>query len=184
VPTSLPFTIAGNAKLNLVLPAFWNTRFIAADGWSLTATFSNMLSTVAVPLVWLNDRWVLPITADTFSPLIETSRIATRYGLDASNPSESTYTERGRIDLLPDIASLKFMDARTNSEKILDALNATLLSKATDDQLGYTIDGLEIKRYDLDKLMPLIQLYEAKVYREKCLREGRSTIKRIGTTLR
>jgi hypothetical protein len=181
---SLPFTITSNTKINLVLPAFWSTRFSSDNNWALKVVFSNQLSVVSVDVSWLNQRWVLPLLPETLLTLVSNDKIATRYSIEASRANESTYLERGRVDLLPDVASMKRMDARTNNEKILDALNATLLKKATDDQLSYLIDGLEIKRYDVDKLAPLVQLYEAKVYREKCLREGRSTIKRIGTTLR
>jgi hypothetical protein len=58
----------------------------------------------------------------------------------------------GWLDILPDLAAAKGRDHRGPARVMLDAVNATLLGRASSDQLAMTINGRSISRIPLPEL--------------------------------
>lgn len=66
--------------------------------------------------------------------------------------TETIKNENGWFDVLPDIGATGTHDHRSDARKMLDAINATLIGKATDDQLAMAINGRSISRIPLPEL--------------------------------
>jgi len=67
-------------------------------------------------------------------------------------------------------------DGRNNARKALDAIDAVLGGKATQDQQSYTIKGRSLTRYTVADLLKLRTSFVVKVNREK----GKSGFRKIG----
>lgn len=73
-------------------------------------------------------------------------------------------------------------DPRSHAKKTLDALEATILKKASKDQLEATIDGIAIKRLDPEQLRSWRKEYKAEYQKELIAekkKNGKATGKRI-----
>lgn len=58
-------------------------------------------------------------------------------------------------------------DIRTVNQKILDAIDAMVLGKATKDQKSYTIKNRTLERYSIEELMPLRSYYATLAEKDK-----------------
>lgn len=67
--------------------------------------------------------------------------------------TETIPKEEGWLTVEPDIAATGTRDHRSDARKMLDAINATLLGRATDDQLAMAINGRSIQRTPLPELV-------------------------------
>jgi|SRR5882672_121582 len=61
--------------------------------------------------------------------------------------SETVAGEEGWVDVKPDPAAAGSTDWRSDARKMLDALNATMIGKASSDQLAMTIQGRSLSRF-------------------------------------
>jgi hypothetical protein len=91
------------------------------------------------------------------------------YVARVSNAAGDVHTvDVGSLTIEPDIASTDtFYDTRSIVKKTLDAVEAVLLKRATDDQLKYTIQGRSLERTPLADLMRLRDIYKAEFDREQ-----------------
>lgn len=69
---------------------------------------------------------------------------------------ERHIVDQGTIEVEPDPTA----DQRPHVKKVLDAIEALLEGKATRDQQEYEVDGVKIKRMDIDQLLRARQLYK------------------------
>lgn len=83
--------------------------------------------------------------------------------------------ESGWIEVLRDPASAGNSDPRSENRKLLDAVNAALLRRATDDQLAMTLNGRSISRTPLPELERWQQRLEAQVLKEEQPERARSS---------
>lgn len=81
-----------------------------------------------------------------------------------SNDERYTH-ETGRVNILADTAEASG-DYRSQSKKIFDAIEASMLGIATSAQLETTINGRSIKRMDAEQLIKLHGYFKAKVKEE------------------
>lgn len=72
----------------------------------------------------------------------------------------------GQILAKPNLALLEEYDGRSHAQKILEALEDTLLGKASRDQMGYSIAGRSISRLAPAELLKWRDLYKAEYARE------------------
>jgi hypothetical protein len=86
----------------------------------------------------------------------------------------SKTVEQGLLDVIADPALSGKADRRSYARRLLEALQATLLGRATDGQLAMSVDGRSISRIPADQLQELIEKYEAKVSTEDAIAAGRS----------
>ena len=81
--------------------------------------------------------------------------------------AEKYTLRRGQIDIRSDFAAAGAgLDARTHVKKVLDALEATILGKASKDQLSYTINSRSISRMSADEVTTWHSHYTA-LYRDE-----------------
>jgi len=67
----------------------------------------------------------------------------------------------GRLEVKPNFVNdLKGRDSRSHVRKVLDSLEATLLGKATKDQMAYTINGYSLNRMEPAELIKWKNHYE------------------------
>lgn len=83
--------------------------------------------------------------------------------------------ERGSLSITPDIAAAgDQFDGRTHARKVLDAIDAVIEKRATQDQLRYVINNRELWRTPLPELMKFRALYAGMVKREEARAKGKS----------
>jgi len=77
----------------------------------------------------------------------------------------------GRIEVKPDFVAVQNgYDARSHVRKVLDALEATILGKASKDQMSYTIAGRSLARMSPGELLKWKNHYET-LYRQEVAAE-------------
>ena len=87
--------------------------------------------------------------------------------------------DRGQITVQPDFLALQpGADLRSPNEIALDAINAVLAKRATQDQQRYTINNRELWRTPIKDLLALRQFYALQVGRERRRRNGCGTFGR------
>lgn len=81
----------------------------------------------------------------------------------------------GQLRVRPDMASIGAgHDPRSDNEKALDAVNAVLLNKASQDQMRYRINNRELWRTPVGDLLKLKSVYTTAVRRERKRARGDS----------
>lgn len=89
------------------------------------------------------------------------------YVLYVANPTEQYTIETGRVDVVARADLSRNTDVRTHARKVLDAVEATLEGRATNDQLSYTINGRSLQRTPLTELLQLREHYRDEVRKEE-----------------
>lgn len=79
----------------------------------------------------------------------------------ATNGSQRVTTGTGEITIKPNFASVSTIDNRTQTKRILDAINAVIEKRASTDQESYQIAGRALKRTPLPDLIKLRDRYQA-----------------------
>lgn len=90
--------------------------------------------------------------------------------------------DRGRVQIRPDSGAASNIDLRSHARKVLDAIEAVLEKRATRDQMGYTINGRELRRTPIADLLELRSRYRAEVRAEEQadrLAQGQSDRRRL-----
>lgn len=72
----------------------------------------------------------------------------------------------GRIEILPNFALAGSLDYRSHARRVLEAIEAVLESKATGDQLEYTIGSRSLKKMTHEELIRVRGRYKAEVEQE------------------
>lgn len=91
---------------------------------------------------------------------------ATIVVLDSSNAR--ILIETARVEVLADPTAIAAgSDIRTDAEKMVAAITATLKNKATADQQSLTINGRQITRYSISELTDLLRYYKSEVSKQK-----------------
>lgn len=95
------------------------------------------------------------------------------FSMRATKGADVIEVAKGQMDVLPDLASVTgAYDGRTENERALDAINAVLAKRATQDQQKYTINNRELWRTPITDLLKLQAFYKAAVRREKNAAKG------------
>lgn len=87
--------------------------------------------------------------------------------LKASDGSKTNTIATGQIELKPNIDSYERADVRSFAQKMLDAIEAALLGRATQEQQDYTIAGRSIRLLSHTELEEARTTWLQKVNREK-----------------
>ncbi len=166
IPTTEPesFVVGDTVKFNITdsnFPASAGVLayfFVNADG-SFTETTSTADGDTHQIVISATDSDL--VTAGTFS-------FQGRYTETAT--SEETTIREGTTEAKPGFTDTAF-DNRSTIKKTLDALNATILGKASGDQASMSIAGRSIARYSPAELLEWQAKYE-KWYRDELIDEG------------
>ncbi|WP_067096159.1 hypothetical protein [Marinomonas atlantica] len=83
----------------------------------------------------------------------------------------------GFIAINPDVAALAVLDDRSNNERMLEAVQATLERRASSDQLKLAFNGRSLEKTPLSELMQLEQMYQRRVMIERRKKAKQSLFK-------
>lgn len=145
--------------MSVTIPA----KLIAGDTWAFTFSHGDY----AAP-TWDASIYFENATA-TFNSTASDDGIDHAFSIDAATTAgkepgrykwsirvsdgTSVYTvETGWAEVIADPAAAGTHDPRSDARKLLDALNATLLGRATSDQLAMSINGRSLSRTPLPEL--------------------------------
>lgn len=92
-------------------------------------------------------------------------------GLDVHQPCAD------RVSVQPDLVQLETYDPRSDAEKSLDAIRATLSNRATTDQLKLSFGGRSLEKTPISDLLKLERRFVVMVSKEKRKKAGRSLFK-------
>jgi hypothetical protein len=139
------------------------SELIAGDTWAWLRDYADYLSSTWTATFYAQNG------NNSFSIVATASGTSHSFGMTAANSADkvagtyrwfvrvtngtSEYTvEDGWLDVKPNPAATGLRDHRSSSRQTLDAVNATLLNRATSDQLAMTINGRSISRIPLPEL--------------------------------
>lgn len=145
------------------------------DGWSLVYCFRNFEDRFEVTAEILEDHYVIRLSSE------ETNNYkpSTYWWQSRVIKDEVQYVvENGELVIKPNLALLDTYDGRSHVKKVLDALEATILGKASRDQLSYSISGRSLSRLSPSELLKWRDIYKAEYARnlqEEQLSKGLSS---------
>lgn len=159
-PTAMPDSINAGDSFKVKLSY---AEFLASAGWSLTLVIINSDKKIELNSVADVDDHVLSaaptVTADWPPGLYE-------FRIFAGDGTDRYQVAHGRIDVLPDLTQLDNFDHRSHVKKVLDALEAMLEGKASQDQSSLTIEGKSLSRYTPEELISWKTHYDT-LYRQE-----------------
>ena len=80
---------------------------------------------------------------------------------------DERYTvEVGHVEIKPDIEAQTDYDGRSHVKKVLDAIEAVIEKRASNDQMSYTIAGRSLSRIPIPELLKLRDVYRIEYNRE------------------
>lgn len=146
--------------------------FPAADDWQLRYALSS--PTAQIPLIHgtasvsIQDAgggvWTVEVPAATTAPWAAAGYAYQEY-VQKSTGAERQTLASGRLEVLANLAA-GAADLRSHARKMLEALEALALGKATKDQLSYSIAGRSLTRLNPDELIRWTNHYRALVANE------------------
>lgn len=145
------------------------------DGWSLVYCFRNFEGRFEVKAESTEDKYVIRLTAE------ETGNYKSGiYWWQSRVVKENIQyvIENGELVIKPNLALLDSYDGRSHVKKVLDALESTILGKASRDQLSYSISGRSLSRLSPSELLKWRDVYKAEYARmlsEEKLSKGLSS---------
>ncbi|MEZ9525713.1 hypothetical protein [Enterovibrio norvegicus] len=166
IPTELQSGLSVSFRVSFPL-------FPAAE-WVATLHLISLNSKVDITAKPDGDAFVFSATAaesaewaaGQYSALIRVSK-----GDDVHQPVSQ------RLTVLPNLAAMDSHDPRTDAEKALDAIQATLASRATSDQLKLSFGGRSLEKTPLSDLLKLEARFIRKVNSERRKKTGRGLLK-------
>ena len=82
-----------------------------------------------------------------------------------SSDNQRVVVDQGRTEILPNLQNTT-ADLRSHAKKVLDAIEAVLENRASQDQMSYSIAGRSLSRMSIDDLMTFRNRYRAEYLRE------------------
>lgn len=85
-----------------------------------------------------------------------------------TSPTQRVTLEQGKTEVLPNLPALVApLDGRSHAQRTLEALEATILGKASRDQQGYSIAGRSLQRMSPGELLKWRNEYRSEVRKEQ-----------------
>lgn len=135
--------------------------FPAADGWALEYVFSGPGPAVTVAGVEVGGAWRVEVAGAASAAWLP-GRYRWTVRVVADNGDRLTLAS-GRVEVVPDPATLADADPATWWERVKAACEAAVLGKASADQQEMTIAGRTLKRIPLPELVALHREAERRV---------------------
>ncbi len=144
--------------------------YLPSDGWTLKYIF---VSDAAQETVTGTDNGdgshLLTIAAATSAGYAAGIQYWQAYVTDGTDRYK---VAEGRVEVKPDFESqTNGYDARSHIKKVLDALEATILGKASKDQMSYSIAGRSLDRMEPGELIKWHNHYQI-LYKQELQAEG------------
>lgn len=134
----------------------------ASDGWSLAYVLINATAKISILASASGDDHAVTVAAATTAGY---TAGAYDWVARASKSGQVFTVGSGRIAILPSLAA-STADLRTHARKVLEAIEAVLEGRASQDVLEYQIAGRSLKRIPVADLLMLRDRYRAEVARE------------------
>ena len=146
--------------------------------WEWDASFSDYpASTYTLVYTLINSSGKITITAsaddDDYAVSIAKATTAGyaagvySYQAVVTDGTDSFLAESGSITITPDFAAATTYDDRSHAKKVLDAIEATLEGKASQDQQMIMIGGRQITTFSPDQLLSFRDAYRAEYKAEQ-----------------
>lgn len=145
-----------------------------ADGWVLTYELRNATGAFTITGTDNGDGTHLVTLTAEASAVYQAGLF--HYQGVITKASVRHIVDRGTFTVRPDFEALSETDARTWAERVLDAIEAVLEGKASQDQLSYSIGDRSLTRMSWQELLEARQHFQREVRsqaRAEAVREGR-----------
>lgn len=137
--------------------------YSALDGWTLVYALVNRTNQITITSSASgSDHAVSEVYAVTEGYAPGTYR----YQAYVDDGSDRHTVESGTVEILPDLKG-GMVDDRSHAEKVLEALEATMEGKASQDQLSMSINGRSLTRFSPAELMKWRDRYKAEVNQQR-----------------
>lgn len=162
----IPETLVAGDTFKVVFDA---TPYSSADNFGLTLKLNgpsgtpvqnSFNATANVTATKFDIRLAPSVTANLTAGLYV-------YAVVASDNTDAYTVESGNITVEARADLSISTDLRTHNQKVLDAVNAVIEGRATQDQQSYTIAGRTLVRTPLKDLLELKKHYESAVHTEQ-----------------
>lgn len=154
---SVPIETKIPEKISLGETVKWkesHADFKAGDGWGLKYYFANATANSKFEVAAVAHETNSFLT--TLNPTVFGSAAAGKYRYEAhvTKGSETVRVSYGEVELLADLtdSGTTDLDYKTTARQIFEAIEATILGRASNDQLEMKIRDRSIKRYSADEL--------------------------------
>ncbi len=170
IPTTEPSEITAGDT------ATWKkslSDFLASDSWVLTYALVKTNKLIEIIAAADGDDYLveeLPTVTTDWDPGIY------HYQAYVTKATERYQVGEGTIEVLEDFATTTGFDGRSHAKKTLDAIEAVLEDKATQDQLSYSIGGRSLSRFSWEELTGARNYYRAEYLKEE-RKAGRASSK-------
>ncbi len=161
---------ATNEPLDLVAGDRWQWRRedlapdYPASSWTLHYYFKNAAEEFDFVAVADGDNFSIDQTpTDTDSFVAGTYKWAAY----VSKTGDRKQIDEGTLVVKPDLTASGTSDQRTHAEKVLDAIEAVIENRASQDQSSYSIGGRSLSRTPLKELQDLRRQYRSEVIRQR-----------------
>ena len=165
--------------VSIDVPTTEPSEVTAGDTWTWKKSLSDFLASdswvLTYALVKDGKQIKLTASADGDDHLIEEVPTDTakhdpgiyHYQAYVTKSTERYLVGTGTIEVLPDFAQSVGYDNRSHAKKALDAIEAVLENKATQDQLSYSIGGRSLSRFSWAELIEARDRYRAEYFGEE-----------------
>lgn len=162
LPTETPNTITAGAT------TAWQLSFadyLATDGWSASLKLRGPSPGLDVNATTNDDDFVFTLTAAQTATM---GGGVWAYQIWATKSGEAYLAESGQLSVTAALPAKNIaVDNRSDARRILDAIDALLLKKATKDQQEYQIADRMLQTYKPTELVEMRRYYAGIVAREE-----------------
>jgi hypothetical protein len=141
--------------------------FSPADGWTLAYSISNPTKALQVQATPLGGDFQVSISSAVSATLTPGSYTLIGYVSKAGQRHSLTET---LLTVIPDVTAA--VDRRSQAERTLEAINALLEGKASDDQQMIQYAGRTLSRYTFAELTAFASKLSRTVARERARKRG------------
>lgn len=137
--------------------------YLPKDGWDLFYTFRNFVTHFDIAAIGQEDHYLIRITSEKSTTLKPAN-----YWWQATVAKGNHWhvVDSGSLEIKEHLSLVDSYDGRSHVKQVLDALEATILDKASRDQQSYSIAGRSLYRLSPAELLKWRDHYKAEYARE------------------
>ena len=134
-----------------------------SEGWGLFYSFRNFGAKFDIAAVPKADHYYVALSSEKTS---ECKAGSYWWQATVYKGERQLVVLEGTLDVKPNLSLLDNYDGRSHVKQVLEALEATILGKASLDQLSYSIAGRSLSRLSPSELLKWRDNYRAELVRE------------------
>lgn len=158
IPTTEPLKVTAGDTLTWRRNDFSN--YLPADGWALSYVLINAEGKITINAATSGTGYLITvaaaISADYTAGLYKWQAYVTNSGT-----GERVNVGKGSIEVLPNFSAAATYESRSVVKQTLDAIEAVILGRASQDQESYAIMGRQLKRTPIEELLKLRDKYKS-----------------------